>query len=1036
MTSIFIGNKTAVRKDSARTVLRSLSVPAALILIFILLITLSVPEGCIFGSHVDWLSQHAALAETIRNACLAQGTILPSWLELGGGSNGYMFSYYGFLRPDILIGCLLPQVPMIRILTACMLAIYLASVLLCYCFLRTEDIAVPFAFGGSVLFMTAGCMFHMHRQVMFVSYMPFLLLAFLCIRRKRLRWLPLCLCLIWLHSFYYIIGVLAAVGWYWLSVEGRDFRRKYFLKGFVSSTVLSAGMAAALLIPTGLVILEHRRSGSSPFLLELFGPNVAFNNLLFNEYGMGLSFICFYAILAGLGRKKFRRWSILFLLLGLFGIFSYLLNGTLYARPKILIPFMPLVILHCARYFQEAWHRVQISREERLPAGQAGSEENPFPRCPFAVMIPVGLLWFSQAQFPMILLELFLLLCLCILLRHGRFLKTRPVFRRLPGIVPGALSLLLALTAPVGLYLTTAQTEEWVSASEISAGLTKEEAQAPDLDTRYRFDSLISPLESSNELIRTGQPRSSMYSSITNWDYSGLYYDTLMTPIRINNRVAILTSDNPFMSTLMGVRYLETAKDNIPAGYEILFESGNTVVAENKQVLPIVYFTGDTISQEEYDTLGPYEKLDALTRYTIVDGAGSSTPFCSTMESWEPDLKLSDLPEGLSVEKTSAGYEIHAEQNCTVTAEIRNPVPGKIVLLEFQVDSLTSRSVVIDINGIRNKLSNRFAPYPNGNNCFHYQFSPKDGGSVTRLEISLPKGRYILSGFTWHLYDQKFLQEKSYTPLESSGKTGSEISGKNIWSRTVQSGTIHAETDGYLATSIPLQNGLEILVDSEPSDLISVNEAFAGTFVEAGTHTVEIRFTPPGKAAGCILSILSVCGYVLFLILPGLRQLLAENICPNACIAAGKKDSSKSHTERRIPMKLKKELVTYILSGGITTGVNYVLYAALLSAHIPYLTANSIAWTGAVVTAYVLNRMWVFRSGNHVLHELISFAGLRLLTLAAENFLLWLLISRLKFLPFPAKLLVSVVTVAGNYVLCKYGVFKKSADKKEEICHG
>ena len=69
-------------------------------------------------------------------------------------------------------------------------------------------------------------------------------------------------------------------------------------------------------------------------------------------------------------------------------------------------------------------------------------------------------------------------------------------------------------------------------------------------------------------------------------------------------------------------------------------------------------------------------------------------------------------------------------------------------------------------------------------------------------------------------------------------------------------------------------------------------------------------------------------------------------------------------------MKLKKELVTYILSGGITTGVNYVLYAALLSAHIPYLAANSIAWTGAVVTAYVLNRMWVFRSGNHVLHEL------------------------------------------------------------------
>ena len=130
-------------------------------------------------------------------------------------------------------------------------------------------------------------------------------------------------------------------------------------------------------------------------------------------------------------------------------------------------------------------------------------------------------------------------------------------------------------------------------------------------------------------------------------------------------------------------------------------------------------------------------------------------------------------------------------------------------------------------------------------------------------------------------------------------------------------------------------------------------------------------------------------------------------------------------------MKQKKELITYIISGGITTGVNYILYSALLFMHLPYLAANSIAWAGAVMTAYVLNRRWVFRSGNRILQELISFAGLRFLTLAVENILLWLLIDRLEVLPFPAKLLVSIVTVIGNYVLCKYGVFKK-----EEICRG
>ena len=42
-------------------------------------------------------------------------------------------------------------------------------------------------------------------------------------------------------------------------------------------------------------------------------------------------------------------------------------------------------------------------------------------------------------------------------------------------------------------------------------------------------------------------------------------------------------------------------------------------------------------------------------------------------------------------------------------------------------------------------------------------------------------------------------------------------------------------------------------------------------------------------------------------------------------------------------MKFNKELITYLISGGITTGVNYILYGTLLFLHVPYLTANSIA---------------------------------------------------------------------------------------------
>ena len=174
--------------------MKKLIYPAALILLYIILTTTNLPADAVYGSNT-------------------------AWIDLGSGSSGYQFSYYGFLRPDILIGCLFPQVPMVYILIGYMLALYLASVLLCYMWLQSEDISPFFSFIGSVLFLTAGCLFHMHRQIMFVYYLPFLILAFLCVKKRKFRFLPLCMLLICLHSFYFSIAAFAAQPPTWVETE-------------------------------------------------------------------------------------------------------------------------------------------------------------------------------------------------------------------------------------------------------------------------------------------------------------------------------------------------------------------------------------------------------------------------------------------------------------------------------------------------------------------------------------------------------------------------------------------------------------------------------------------------------------------------------------------------------------------------------------------------------------------------------------------------------------------------------------------------
>lgn len=125
-------------------------------------------------------------------------------------------------------------------------------------------------------------------------------------------------------------------------------------------------------------------------------------------------------------------------------------------------------------------------------------------------------------------------------------------------------------------------------------------------------------------------------------------------------------------------------------------------------------------------------------------------------------------------------------------------------------------------------------------------------------------------------------------------------------------------------------------------------------------------------------------------------------------------------------MKNKKEFLCYCVNGVLTTLVNYVIYFLLLKVQIHFLAANTIAWAGAVLFAYFMNRRWVFHSRSRIFQELFSFVCMRFVTLLAENVLLWLFIEIWSLPSLPAKILVSIVTVIANYALCKHRIFRRN----------
>ena len=165
---------------------------------------------------------------------------------------------------------------------------------------------------------------------------------------------------------------------------------------------------------------------------------------------------------------------------------------------------------------------------------------------------------------------------------------------------------------------------------------------------------------------------------------------------------------------------------------------------------------------------------------------------------------------------------------------------------------------------------------------------------------------------------------------------------------------------------------------------------------------------------------------------------------------------SKELTESQ---EKKRKIFMYLVSGGLTTVANWIVYilfdllvksdmtVSLLGFEFSLKIAvkQIVGWIVAVIVAYILNRVTVFRSKGNVLRELITFAGARVLSfvvleLGVMYVMVWICEAITK-VPVSApmgyigsfaftydylvKLINCIFVIIANYVLSKVMVFKK-----------
>lgn len=817
----------------------------------------------IFGAKVDWLSQHSVLPDYFRQQFYATGKLFPEFAaNLGGGQNIYHFAYYGLYSPLILPSYLLPFVKMSDYIMAVSITGLTASVLLFYYWLKSRKTDAGTAFILSLMFLLAGPMIGQYSgQIMFVDYMPFLCLALIGVDRyfekEKSGLFTISVFLMIMTSFYFSIGGMLALVLYGLHryFEQREECRvtvsTFLIDGlcFVRPMLLAVLMGSFFLVPTALALTGGRSKGQNISLATFFVPQITVERFAYSIYGIGLTTLVITVLLTGLLYRKVYEKVLTYgcVIVLAIPVFAYLLNGGLYIRDKVFIPFLPLLCYLIGIYLEKC-----RKRELSFIAGIV-------PYIITTIFVYIARNQFVSKDIGKSIWKVLLAESILFLICYVLYCAMKRYHKETKEILMLALPSVICLAVTMNTFYQM-KPDRYVN-RKLYRDVTGEQnrqavKEALKDDGYYRTEQMGSDDENAADLNRiwdVEQNITSIYSSAYNPDYQTFRQKTFGLEEPFRNGMMQSVSKNPVFQRMMGVRYI--VSDSDMPGYTLVKKCGTTGIYQNKDAAPVMYATDRVMTEEEYKKLAfPYNQT-AFLEYAVV-GEHTESSDQNIMTAYEPvSLKMAN-------NRTTGG----AEQKT-----IQQEGQKQILFFRFRVDNAhPNKDVAVWINGIRNKLSAKDHVYYNENKIFTYAVPLKDGED--NISVTFGKGKYRLRHVQAYLGS---LPERSELLYQSEIQVDKKQTEDNV----IQ-GTICVKKDGWFITSIPYDKHFKIYIDGKETEIQKVNTAFLGCKIESGNHEVKIIYHAPGTTTGKVLSLIGIAGFVLVLVREKRKQKIIQgSIC-------------------------------------------------------------------------------------------------------------------------------------------------------------
>lgn len=804
-------------------------------LITIVMVLLTIKGKYLYGSTLDFESQHFRIPEYFRLLFYNTHDLFPDFaLNLGGGQNIYNLSYYGFLSPVILLSYIMPNVSMLTFINVSSVLLVLISSVLFYFFLKTKEFDFKICFLCGLIFLCASpLLFHTHRHIMYVNYMPFLILGLFGVDRllknNKSLLLIISVFLMIMTSYYFSVsGILVLVVYGIYNILDKKISFKTFVKSFIKLCIpifIAVLMSSALIVPTFYALLVNRSDTVVNIsILDLIIPKMNNNYIFYYQYGLGLSSIVLFSLCNCMfsNRNNKKYLSILLFMFILFPFFNYFINATMYIDSKVLIPFLPLYVLIIAYSLKDIFS-ANVNKKIYLV---------------FLVFV-IFAVFGKNGKFIIIdstLLIISLLLCINF---KKRFII--PCY-----IIISSISISLIVNNSDNLIVND---EEYVNSFKDIKEVVKNIVNNDD--DVYRISVQENKLQNINNVFDINYYSSTIYSSLNNQLYNSYYYDYMTNEIQSRNRSIVSSVNNNLFLLASGNKYIVSNGRKL-IGYNFVERFNGYNVYKNDNVLPLGYVSNNFLSNESFDNLNKSDKKIALYRNVIVDDfdVNNYVSYLSKL-----DVDFNDFTSNnVKINKLENGYVVKASEDTIINIPLSDKLNDKIMFINFDVlKSWKCKygDLIVEINGVVNKLTCGNWKYHNNNYNFEYVIADDNRKGI---DIKLKKGEYYFDNLEVYYANYEDILFNDYDKFNVS-----EINGDIIY------GNINSRRNGYFVLNIPYDEGFIIKVDGNKINYENVNKGLIGFKINSGYHDIEIEYKAPYKNIGIILSVIGFTWFGIYI---------------------------------------------------------------------------------------------------------------------------------------------------------------------------